>query len=253
MTRKKIAVLSAILMFVCVGIFSIYKSTYKEEFNYVALGDSLAAGRNPYGVDDYGYNDYLKDYLKNENKLESYVSYAVSGYTILDVSNDINYNRIVNVDNKNIGIKKALRESDIVTISIGANDFLSRFNLTNISSDLSDINNTKSILDSILTDIDKLFKLIKQYAKKDIIVVGYYNPVPNMDKYKASIDNIIKYIDEAYNELCAKHNIYYVQISHKIKENNEYLPNPLDIHLSKEGYEIISKEIIKLIKTKVFN
>ena len=59
MTKKKILVLLGIALFVSVGVFIIYKRTYKEEFNYVVLGDSLSAGRNPYGTDDYGYTDYV--------------------------------------------------------------------------------------------------------------------------------------------------------------------------------------------------
>ena len=35
MTKKKILVLLGILLFVSVGVFIIYKVTYKEEFNYV--------------------------------------------------------------------------------------------------------------------------------------------------------------------------------------------------------------------------
>ena len=132
MTKKKMLVLLGIALFVSIGVFIIYKETYKEEYNYVVLGDSLSAGRNPYGVDDYGYTDYVKDYLKKEDKLANYLSYAVSGYTTEDVKNDINLNRSIIDNNKSIGIKKALRESDIVTISIGANDFLKDFNLSNL-------------------------------------------------------------------------------------------------------------------------
>ncbi len=253
MKKKKLLMLLLGLLVVSIGIFSIYRNTYKEEYNYVALGDSLAAGRNPYGVDDYGYTDYIRDYLKNENKLKNYVSYAVSGYTTSDVIDDINYNKIINVDDKNVGIKKTLRESDLVTISIGANDFLQNINISSIPSSLSDMETMKNTLDNIFSDIEDLLRLIKQYAKGDIIVIGYYNPLPSLEKYKESIDQVIDYIDVKYKELCDNNNVYYVEISDDFESNLDCLPNPLDIHPNKEGYEIISKEVIKVIKERVFD
>lgn len=253
MKKKRLLVMLVVLFVVSIGVLSIYKITYEEEFNYVVLGDSLAAGRNPYGVEDYGYTDYVRDYLHQEKKLKSYVSYAVSGYTVTDVNNDINYNRSVSVDNQNIGIKKALRESDLVTISIGANDFLEGMSLSNIPSNLSDIDIVQKSLEDIFKNIDDLLKLIKQYAKGDIIVVGYYNPFPSVEKYKSSINQVINYIDSKYNELCNKNNVFYIKISDNIASDSDYLPNPLDIHPSKEGYEVISEEVIALIKEHIFN
>lgn len=253
MKKKKLLVLLVGFIVISIGTFIIYQNTYKDELSYVAIGDSLAAGRNPYGVDDYGYTDYVRDYLKKENKLKSYVSYAVSGYTTDDVMEDINYNKIITVDNKNIGIKKALRESDLVTISIGANDFLRNLNLSSLPSSLSDMETNKNNLDTILNDINNLIKIIKQYAKGDIIVIGYYNPLPSLERYKENIDKVIDYIDVKYKEICYNNDVYYIEISDDISKSIDCLPNPLDIHPNKEGYKIISKEIIKVIKEEIFN
>jgi len=252
MNKKKIMFLVILSIVVSTFIYFIYNMSYKEEFNYVALGDSLAAGRNPYGIDDYGYTDYVKDYLKNKDKLASFVSYAQSGYTIEDIFNDINLNKSVIIDNKHIGIKKALRESDIVTLSIGANDLLKQINLMDLSKTLGDEGRIKNYIDDILIKANSLLKSIKQYAKGKIIVVGYYNPVPQLEDYKKDIDNIISYIDKEYQKICKSNDIYYVQISKHIANNSEYLPNPLDIHPSKKGYKIISEVIISLINKEFF-
>ena len=133
MKHKRLIILVGLILFVGIGAFLIYSNTYKEEFNYVALGDSLAAGRNSYGVDDYGYADYVRDYLKQNDKLSSYANYAVSGYSTINIINDINYNRTIEVEETEIGLKRALRESDLVTISIGANDILQNINISSIS------------------------------------------------------------------------------------------------------------------------
>jgi len=210
MNKKKIMFLVILSIVVSTFIYFIYNMSYKEEFNYVALGDSLAAGRNPYGIDDYGYTDYVKDYLKNKDKLASFVSYAQSGYTIEDIFNDINLNKSVIIDNKHIGIKKALRESDIVTLSIGANDLLKQINLMDLSKTLGDEGRIKNYIDDILIKANSLLKSIKQYAKGKIIVVGYYNPVPQLEDYKKDIDNIISYIYKEYQKKSKSNDIYYV-------------------------------------------
>lgn len=252
MTKKKILVLLGILLFVSVGVFIIYKGTYKEQFNYVVLGDSLSAGRNPYGIDDYGYADYVRDYLKQKNKLGSYLSYAISGYTIGDVKNDIDLNRSIKVNGKSQNIKKALRDSNIVTISIGGNDLLKGINISSMPQLVSNKEFLEQRIDDIIVKLDDLFRLIKKYAKGNIVVVGYYNPLPHLEKYKNDMDKIISLIDKKYESLCNKHDIYYVEISKDISNNIDYLPNPLDIHLNKEGYKTISDSIISLINKEFF-
>lgn len=253
MKHKRLFILVCLMLFISIGVFIIYQNTYKEELNYVVLGDSVAAGRNPYGVDDYGYTDYVRDYLKKENKLKNYVSYAVSGYTTSDVINDINYNKSIEVNDNNINIKKALRESDLVTISIGANDLLSGMSISIIPSSLSDITVITKQIDNAIDKVDDLLELVRKYAKREILVIGYYNPLPSLTKYKEEIDQVIDYADNKYKELCENYDVYYVEISSVIASNNDYLPNPLDIHPSKLGYEAISKEVIKTLENKVFN
>ncbi len=252
MRIKKILILLSIIIFVCIGIFTIYKLTYHETIRYVAIGDSIGAGRNPYGVDDYGYTDYISDYLKKYHNLKNYTNYAVNGYKTRDVMEDINYNREILINNKKENIRKSLRESDLVTISIGANDFLESMNLSNIGSFLVDKKGIFDKVDDTLSEIDKLLTLIKKYAKNDIVVVGYYNPLPLLTKYKDIIDEVVDYSDKKYQELCNKHDVIFVKVSDIIKKNSDVLPNPLDIHPNKKGYELISKKVIEVLENNVF-
>lgn len=252
MKHKRLIILAVLMLFISIGVFSIYKSTYQEELNYVVLGDSLAAGRNPYGSDDYGYTDYVRDYLKQKGRLNDYISYAVSGYTIDNISDDINYNKTIEIDGQNVSIRKALRESDLVTISIGANDFLAGMSISSLPTIFSDRTAVTSQVDTILEEIDDLLTLIKKYAKGKIIIVGYYNPLPSLTKYKDNINEVIEYADSEYENLCINQDVYYVKISDILASDDEYLPNPLDIHPNKFGYEAISKEVINAIETEVF-
>jgi len=246
MKHKRLLVLVLIFSFVSISALFIYKATYKEEFNYVALGDSLASGRNPYGVDDYGYTDYIKDYLISNEKYNSYLNYAVAGYETTDLIKDINLNITTSQNNNNVGIKRALREADLVTVSIGANDFLSQINITNVNN--QQLINEK--IDEIMLRVKDTLVLIKKYAKKDIVVVGYYNPIPNLTTYQDIINQTVQYSDNRYETLCNELEITYVKISDLFINNNSFLPNPNDIHPNKQGYDAISKRIISVLETK---
>ena len=57
----KLLVLACSLSLVFV-IYNIFKENNNKIY-YIALGDSIAEGMNPYGNIGYSYSDYIKDYL----------------------------------------------------------------------------------------------------------------------------------------------------------------------------------------------
>lgn len=229
--------------------YSIFLNQNKKMI-YIPLGDSIAEGMTPYHDIDYGYTDYVADYLKKENNLSFYTkNYTKSGYTIGDVENDINNNKVVEIDNKKYYLKEMLRESDLVTLTIGANDFISGISFSNISTKITDIKEIKKDIDTIANKFKDLIVLIKKYAKNQIIVTGYFNPLPRMTEYKEVIDEAVQYYDNLIEEICNEMNIKYVDIFEIIGNNSDVLSNPLDIHPNKKGYELISKEVIKVLNS----
>ena len=62
-----------ILILVCTSIFFIYRKNDKNNINYTSLGDALAIGVDSFGRIDYGYSDYVKNFLKEQNKLNQYI------------------------------------------------------------------------------------------------------------------------------------------------------------------------------------
>ena len=246
---KKVIVL---ILFIGLPIM-IYLMTVNNKIYYVALGDSLAAGQNPYGQLSYGYADYVADELRSQKKLAFYTKkFAVSGYRTTDLIHDINTNKKVSIDEEKITIKHALTEADIVTISIGANDLFYKMGIN--SFDLayySDID-LKKYVDDVVSDVEKLIILVKKYCKEDIILVGYYNPLWHMKKsYAEQLDPIFVYANNQMIHVSKKYNLYYVDIHKLFEKNIEYLPNPLDIHPSSHGYVAIAKKIMDIINENV--
>jgi lysophospholipase L1-like esterase len=245
-----------IILILIIGIpIMIYLMTVDNKVYYLALGDSLAAGQNPYKGISYGYTDYVSDYLRSKNKLSFYTKkFAVSGYRTTDLINDINQNKYVIIDNKKVTIKHALTKADVITLSIGANDLFYKLGITNIDLTYYNTANLNKYVDEVILDIEKLIVLIKKYCKEDIILVGYYNPLWSMRKiYAKDLDHVFVYANEQLKQISKKYNLYFADIHKLFEQNIEFLPNPLDIHPSNEGYSAISKEIVKIIDEKVLD
>ncbi|MEG1987125.1 MAG: SGNH/GDSL hydrolase family protein [Bacilli bacterium] len=236
-------------------IFLIYSVNADKKIRYIALGDSLAAGQNPYGKIDYGYTDYVANYLNKNSLLKTYSkTFAKSGYRTIDLKNDINQNKTVKLKQEDLNIKKALREANLVTLSIGANDFLEKLNSSIYSVNLPPVENLTKIVDEVIDSVDKTIVLIKKYAKGHLIVIGYYNPLPKLlNSSTKQLDEVFAYTKEKYQNICNKNQATYIDIYELMKKHPEYLPNSFDIHPNIKGYEAISKEIINVLDKTVKN
>ncbi len=249
--KMKRIIALVILVIAVLGVFITHKTLSKDSMriSYIALGDSVAAGRDPYGATVYGYPDYIKDYLEENDKLYFYTKdFSKSGYTTKDIINEIEGNYTKEVDGKTIYLKEALRESDLVTLQIGANDFIDTLSISELESMLNEIASLKKEIDNVITKVESVIVLLKQYAKEQIIVIGYYNPLPRFTTYKNEINELVKYFNNKLEELCEEYNIYYVDIFDIFDNNEELLPNPFDIHTNTDGYKKIANRIIKSIE-----
>ena len=225
-----------VFLLIVILIFLIYYLFNNNKINYIALGDSLAEGINPYGEVSYGYADYFAEELKGNNKLSYYTKkYTESGYKTTDLIKELEINNT---------LKKDLRESDLVTVSIGANDFLDNFNIKDLN--INEILKLKENITNILPNLDNCIKEIRKYAKEDIIIIGYYNPIPFLFNTSGDdLDELFAYIDDEYQKIAIKYKCKYISIYQLFKTNTSYLPNPSDIHPNLEGYQKIAEEIIK--------
>lgn len=251
MNLKKIIILPIILSIIAL----IYILSIDKKMNYIALGDSLAEGLNPYNQLGYSYSDYLKEYLDGKNKLKFYTKdFAKSGYTSLDLLRDIKSNKEVIIDGKVYNIKRTLRDSDLVTISIGSNDFIEYLNIDNRIDNIEQVLDIYISINKIFNNIDSTIKEIKKYAKEDIIIIGYYNPYPSQNIISSEyIDEVFTYIDQKYKRLAENNDIYYISIYNLMKSHPEYLPNPENPHPSLNGYEAISSKIISFLQENHIN
>ena len=225
--KLKIALFFSIVI---LAVFLIYLTTLDKSISYVALGDFLTVGVTADSDIEYSYTDYINEYLKKKNVVGEYIKdFADNNYRTTDIIRDIEDNKKIMINNKERTLKNVLIKADLLTVSIGLNDVISIMASEDVNG------NFYNYLDTILVDIDKLFGLLRQYCKEDIIVVGYYNPYYGNKRY----DSAFSYMNTKVNYLSQKYGIKYVDIYDLYESNLDFLPIINDIHPSKVGYNSI--------------
>lgn len=230
---KKIIIISIVGLI----IFLIYLTAADKKIYYVALGDELSLN-----INNNNYSQTISEYLTANNKLEIFVNqFSKDNYHITDIINDIKNNKKININNKSKTIKNALIKADLLTLSIGINDITSKINIKNLNLS-NDYNFLYDDIDEIVSDLDILLNLLRQYCKEDIMLVGIYYPfkIQNND-----LADIFLYANNKFKETTKKYNINYIDIHNLFIENSEYLTE--NIYPSVEGYNIIAEQIIVTI------
>lgn len=212
-------IIFTVLVFIM--IFLIYYFNINEKIYYVSIGDYLAGGINNFNKVDNSYSDNIKKFLKNN--LSNYVNYSnIDDYRVMDLINDINYNKTIMYDDKEYKLQNILIKANYITISIGMNDILNKNNIS------------YQYIDELLMDIEKLFNLIRKYNKDKIDFFSFYNIINNND--------LIDYTNNKLKKICKKNNINYIDISNL----NDYMLN--GIYPTDDGYTYITNQILNFTK-----
>lgn len=220
---KKI-IFTIILFLSC---YLIYTLTNNNNLNYVTLGDSLSKGVTPYFANGYGYSNYIVDYLKKNNKLNSYNDDFTSiDYRITDLINLIN----INYETNNQTINQAIHSADIITISIGMQELYYKINTNDT--------NIYTYIDKMLEDTEELFTLIRKNNNKKIYMLGYYNT-------KNTNQDLFNYANIKLKEICQKNKITYIDTQSIFYKNTTYFENPNSFNPNLQGYYKIYEKIIE--------
>ncbi len=223
--------------------FIIYKVNDNNLIDYMSLGDSINQGINSYGNKTFGYNDYIKSYLENNDLLHRYNSYySKNSYTIQELLDDIKDNKEILYNDNTYNIRKELREADLVTLAIGMDELVKILDDEELS-----FLSLKPKLDTMINNMNDLLNSLTSLAKCKIVLVGYYNPYNKTNK---EINEIFAYINDKYSNLAKKYKITYIDIYNLIKDKG-YLPNENSYHLTSQGYLKIANEVINKIEKDI--
>jgi len=201
-------------------VFLIYYFNRDKKVYYISIGDYLSYGINNFNNQDNGYSNNIKNIYKNN--LKNYVNFStIEDYRVMDLVNDINYNKIIHYNNKEYKVQNLLIKANLITISIGMNDLIYKKNLS------------YEYVDSLLKDIDNLLILIRKYNKDKIYFLGFYDVINN--------PNLIEYTNNRLEKICKKNKIKYVDIN---KLNNYIIKE----YPTNEGYKYITDKILNFTK-----
>lgn len=215
------------ILFTCLVVlitFLIYFFNRSEYTYYLSLGDFLAYGINNFNTVNNNYSTNIKKYYGKN--LSNYVNYSnYDDYRVMDLINDINYNKVVTYDNKEYKLQNLLVKSNLITISIGMNDLIYK---SKYETDLY------NYTDNLLNDMDKLIKIVRKYNKDKIYLLSFYNSINN--------EELIEYANKKLKIICNKNKINYVDIS----SLNNYIVN--NYYPTNDGYEYITNKILNFTK-----
>ncbi len=220
---KKIMIIGLIIL----SVFLIYLCNLDNKVYYLSLNDD---------DNNFNYATYIKNYLKEKDVLEVYIpEFSKNSLRTIDVINNIENNEIIKKNNKEITFKNALIKADLVTLSFYPKDIIRRIDSNNIYDYIDDLNN----------DLNKLLKLMREYCKEDIILVGYYNPYPdNVESTK-----IFKYLNKKYAETALKYKVTYINLEKVFEGHPDFLnENKLP---NQAGENMIASQIINEIDKKM--
>ena len=206
-----------------VGIYLIYLYFNKTNINYLAISDNVM-------MSDSNFNNYVYKYLKSKNRINDFNT-NFTNYTASLIYKDIKTNRTIRVNNHDYYLKKSLRESDLVVISVGMEELANNYNKY-------DINENYIYFNKMYPDIEKLIKEIKKYAQEKVIFLGFYNPT---NYYDAKVDEFFYDIDIKLNRLMINNNIVYIDLYEQVKGNNYKIGN--SVYLNDIAYKKIANYI----------
>ena len=278
--RKIVTMLLSLSLLSPMAMGTVSAAESNKTIDYVALGDSLAAGQKPTEIGStstklYGtsYPKFIRDDLSSNGLLNSYANFGVSGYETWNVSNDLTAT--------GSATQNAIIEAEIITLDIGANDLLSY-----LEAQEGDVSN---LLDRLAyMDQDQINYLIYQMellkssavpytvyqvstvvaqikdlnTDAQIYVMGYYNAFSFLNDFsddpdlQAKIDLLIPELEEliqAYNfsleQAMTAMSYQYPGITYVSTweamggdvDLNARTYLPLDIHPTVQGYRAIAQ------------
>lgn len=204
--------------------FLIYFFNRSEKTYYVSLGNYLSYGINNFNNVNNSYSNNLKEHYK-EN-LDNYVNYSsIDDYRVMDLMNDINYNKSVVYEYKEYKLQNLLIKANVITLSIGMNDLIYKSKIET---------NLYEYTDELLNDIEDLLILIRKYNKDEIYFLSFYNVIGN--------GSVIDYANKRLEIICRKNKIKFVDIS--LLDNYIISGN----YPTNEGYTYITNQILNFTK-----
>lgn len=229
----------ALLWSVVVPVVSAQEDT--RMIHYISLGDSLAVGVTPNNELGNGYADIASAALTEKEVLGSFTKeFAYPGLTSQKVLETL----------ANPTLQEKLRTANVVTISSGANDFLSNVTMTEKGPQF-DMKKLPSIVSGIETNLGATINAIHAVNPDiDVYVMGYYFPYPHLpEEKKAPFVKLSKGLNQVIESTSIAAEATFVPIFDAFGTNaKDLLPNPQNVHPNEAGYQLMAEAFLTALE-----
>ena len=224
-----------LILILFLSCYFIYNQTSNDKLYYLTIGDSLSKGTNEYGIVSYGYNEYVREYLEENKKLEGFnKTFTDNDYRIIDIIKILEYNE----KKDNYSLNRLIKKADIITISLGMNELYYKLEKNN--------QNIYTYIDNMIKNYYKLSNYINKFHHNKVYVLGFYNTT-------GKSDDIFTYSNHKLKEMCSKYNYIYVDLSKILTNNPNYFEKRDGFIPNNNGYHKISQIIVENLENNWYN
>lgn len=221
----------------------------QDEFDYVALGDSLAFGITEENGFGKSYADFFGEFLSNEIEVTSFnKGFSFPGYTTVNILEDLQ-NNVEKVsygepENVKMTISEALADAEIITLSVGANDVLRTLNRDEQGGLVFEVADVVASIQLMATNANQILQQVSALSPEaQVYVMGFYNPFPALTEQASQINFLVEQMDAALQQVVDANGMHFVSVKDVLASDfATYLPNPLNIHPSEAGYTAMAEQ-----------
>lgn len=222
-----------LLLIILIGaILTIFINSLRvtSKTTLTSFGDGLSIGMTPYNVAGTSFNDYLKEKLETKDDLESYNNeFSYVHQTIHELNEHLNNNDYGKTTRT--PIKQIIAKSDLLTLAIGVDEFASKSQVEEITSE---------IIDNYIDDMNIFLKNIREFYDKQIIVIGVYPALQFSKKDAVEVNSKLKV-------LCGKYDATFLDIL-ATSLHEEYYLEKTSYYMNYLAHKDISKGLYLMYK-----
>lgn len=230
--KKSVKILSVLMCAVIAACCFTSLCFAAPGMNYVVLGDSIGYGA---GISNPGEAVYGK-IIANTNSY-NYSNFAQNGNETSDLLNKLR---------SNSSVIESVKNADIISISIGGNNFL-HANMTDLMAKgmEGDFSEIERIVAGVRTDFDAIISKIKEYNSSAVILMQtLYNPLQDSDVGNVVYEKGTGMLNQVFKDYAAAHpgEIEIVDVAAAFK-GKKGLISWDNIHPSAEGNYVIARAV----------
>ncbi|WP_134685308.1 GDSL-type esterase/lipase family protein [Brevibacillus migulae] len=145
---------------------------------------------------------------------------------------------------------RTMWKREVITLNAGANDLLKQLTINQSGVSL-DSEKVPVILEQVQKNTREILKEIKiQNFRAKVYVMGYYNAFPYIpEEQQEQLLPVLDQLNKVIEKEAKRADAAFIPTAKPIaKDFAAYLPNPQNIHLSEEGYEVVADAFWKEMK-----